>query len=50
MCVELGQGKHLGRNSSAARKFTQLRESGCDDINWTELGQKYAKQRALILG
>ena len=46
MHVELGQGKRLGRNSSAARKITQLRESGCDAINWSELGQKYAKQQA----
>jgi hypothetical protein len=45
MCVELGQGKRLGRNSSAGRKIKQLRESCCDAINWTELGQKYAKQQ-----
>ena len=48
--MELGQGKHLGRISSAVRKITQLTESGCGVINWTELGQNYAKQQALLLG
>jgi hypothetical protein len=33
MYEELGQGKRLARKSSAARKITLLRNSGCDVIN-----------------